>query len=225
MSLTLTSSRGALAAGVLATALLATSALADTEQSSTQLFLKQEGCGATAESGVLSTEAGVEDGADGCGVIGGLPLNEALHQVEDSATADDYSTRPADGVPLVLDAARDLEGVFAVQSWTGGVGGVGEVVIELTLVGRTTVDGKAKSLVLGSGEFTESANPTATRVDVPFAFDLPEAQQGLTFTALTLSAVTRGANLNAGAQSLNGTSHFTVPTLVETVAEPAGNGA
>jgi hypothetical protein len=51
-------------------------------------------------------------------------------------------------------------------------------------------------------------------MSVPVSFDLPAAQQGIEFTGFTLTMVTRGANLNAGAQSLNGTSFLDVPTLV-----------
>lgn len=214
MTLTLMRRRGAVAAAALATALFASTALAATEEDETTFFLRQQGCGSTAEAGRLSVDSGT-DSANGCGTIGGIPLDEALHTLGAGARSRDFTTE--NGVPLTLDASRDVTGVIATRTWTGFVGGVGEVVLEVTLTGtHRKPDGKLATKALGGGTFRKAASPTAARVDVPISLDVPAELDGLEFTSLTLNLVTRGANVNAGAQSLNGTSKITLPTLVET---------
>ncbi|MFP5219181.1 MAG: hypothetical protein ACLGIG_05510 [Actinomycetes bacterium] len=207
-----------------ATGLFAASqALAVPVEDETRFFLRANGCGTTAEAGRLSVESGApeQDTTDGCGVIGGLPLDEAIYQLDGAATMEDFST--VDGVPLTLDAARDVSGVIATQSWTGVVGGVGEVVVELEMY-ATTVDpvtNKMKSVVLGSGSFSTQALPTATVYEVPFTFDVADALQGVELRSIVLSVGVHGANWNASAAKYNGSSFVDVPTLVEDETAPA----
>lgn len=202
--------------------LAASSALAVPVEDTTTFFLRANGCGTTAEAGRLSTESGApdQDTTDGCGVIGGLPLDEAIYQVDGAAAMEDFST--VDGVPLVVDAARDISGVIATQSWTGVVGGVGDVVVDIEMFATTIgSNGKPKSVVLGSGSFTTQALPTGTVYEVPFTFDVADALQGAELRSIVLSVGVHGANWNATAAKYNGSSFVDVPTIVDdgTVAE------
>lgn len=198
----------------LAGGFLASTASAETVEDSTEFFLRMEGCGATAEPGRLSTESGT-DSADGCGVIGGLPVNELFHQAGVDFP-DSYTTE--NGVPLTVDAAQDADGVIAVQSWTGLVGGVGEVVVDVTLDGIDKATNKF--VILGSASATVLATPGLnTQVDVPFSIDIPDTAQAKELKSLTLTVNTRGANLNASAYKFEGASKITIPTLT-TVEEP-----
>ena len=208
----------ALAGGLL----VASQASAAPAAGDTQFFLRQDGCGAAnpQQPGRLSTTAGsaTEDTSHGCGTIGGLPLTEVLATGLDTPpTPQDYTTE--NGVPLVLDASRDVEGVLTTRSWTGGVGGVGDVVFEVRFTGvYTDARGRKATAVLGEGSFSSPASPTKTTNPVPFTFDVDDKWAGVTFSALTLSTAQRGANVNAGGQSLRGTSHVTVPTIVDDAA-------
>ena len=214
----LTASRAAVATALAAGLLVATSASAETAPSETRLFLGAEGCGAEQQPGTLSATQTVSS-STGCGTIGGLPIDGVFYEL-DAATPTDYSTRAGDGVPVVLDDARDVTGVFATQSWTGGVGAVGDVSVDLVLTARyLDATNRARTLTLGSGTFTQAGSPASVVTSVPFTFDVPDAAAGLTFTAVNLSATVHGINLNGSAQSYDGTSYLDLPTLVETAAE------
>jgi hypothetical protein len=210
--------RAATATGLAAVVLLATSGSAAVVQEDAKLFLRQNGCGTAQEAGRLSLESGApnKDLNDGCGTIGGIPLAEAFR----TATGENlppvtFTTGAGDGVPLILDAAKDVVGQISTRTWTGTPGGVGEVVVDLELTGTfKNAKGQNRSETLGAGTFTAMAAPTATFHAVPFRFDVPDAFQGVTFNELVLSVATRGANLNASARALNGRSFLTVPTLV-----------
>jgi hypothetical protein len=77
-----------LAAVALSTGLLVASnaSAAPVEEEST-FFLRSNGCGATQQSGRLSLESGApdKDTSDGCGVIGGVPLEEVFFQLDNIA--------------------------------------------------------------------------------------------------------------------------------------------
>ena len=211
----LLTTRVAVAVACAAALLAAGSASAELQPSQTRLYLSAEGCGATQEGGTLSTSINPNAGSDGCGIIGGLPLDEVLHQLE-ANTPMDFVTSAGDGVPAVLDVDEDATGVFATQSWTGGVGAVGQVTVDLALIG-TYLDsaGKKRTMELGSGSFSVLGTPTSVVTSVPFSFDLPDAAADKTFTSLVLSAANHGLNVNGSAQSYNGTSYLDLPVLVE----------
>ncbi|HWH27941.1 MAG TPA: hypothetical protein VNU26_03090 [Mycobacteriales bacterium] len=191
-------------------------ALAVPVEDTTTFFLRSNGCGATQESGRLSTESGApeQDTSDGCGFIGGPPLDEIFYQLDGAPfTVNDFTTE--NGVPLVVDASRDVSGVIATQSWTG-TGGIGEVVVDIEMFGtRIGSNGRPQSVELGSGTFSTTALPTETVYEVAFTLDLPDALQGTELQSITLTYAPRGANWNAQAAKYNGSSFVDVPTIVD----------
>jgi hypothetical protein len=214
-----------LAAVALSTGLLvASNASAAPVAGESKFFLRSNGCGAAQEAGRLSLESGApdKDTSTGCGVIGGVPLEEAFFLAAGEPLFEyDFST--VDGVPLTVDAARDVTGTIATRSWTGRVGGVGEVVVEVeVLASRLDANGKKVGVPIGKGTFSTLALPNRTVNPIPFTFDVPESLQGVELTSISLTYGVHGANMNGGAQSYNGTSFVTVPTLVDdaTEAEP-----
>jgi hypothetical protein len=213
----MTRARTLAAAALAAGLLVASQAAAAPVEDATTFFLRSNGCGTTQEPGRLSTESGAPDAdsTEGCGFIGGVPLDEAVYQAEGSSfTVLDFTTE--DGVPLTVDAERDVEGVFATRSWTGGVGGIGEVVADITFYAtRIGANGKPQSVVIGQTTASATALPTSTVYELPFAIDVPEALQGVELRSLTLSVALRGANWNASALKFNGSSYVAVPTLVD----------
>ena len=161
-------------------------------------YLRGEGCGATEEFW-LSVEQGT-DGYDGCGIIGGLPLNEA------AGSAAGFESR--DGVPLLLDASKNVTGQIRAESWTGdGTPGVGLISIDVTLSGTKTTN---QGVAIGA-DTLESTNTGADGVNVPFTFDIPDNLDKVALKALTIEVLVRGANYNSSNLGLSGDSKFTVP--------------
>ncbi len=168
-------------------------------------YLRQEGCGATAEAGRLDTKKGV-DGATGCGVIGGLPISEIAHQAEGPAF-DVYDTGSA-GIPHALGSGK-ITGQIAVGSWVGsGSGGVGTVTVDVALVG-TTAGGAAVDF--GAVTANAPAAPGQDIVKVPFELAIPGAASGFDMKKFSLSVQIRGANLGMSAKQLDGDSFIVVP--------------
>lgn len=181
-----------------------------TTTTSKTLFLSQNGCGTTAEPGRLETTVQV-DSADGCGTIGGLPLNEAAYQV--GGTGDDYSTT-SKLVPFAVDATRKVTGQLAAGSWVGsGSGGAGSVQFEVQLVGTTTA---GKSVDFGAASVSGTATPGKDVVEVPFSLTVPASAAGATLRSLTLTVDAHGANVGMSAKKLNGSSYVVVPSKAAT---------
>ena len=165
-------------------------------------YLRGSGCGAT-ESFWLSTTTGTDE-YDGCGTIGGLPINEVLYQTGGAPST--FSAQ--DGVPVMIDASRDVTGTIRAESWTGaGTPGVGQVVVEVSLTGSTD---SGDSFVLGSGTF-EAVNAAKDGVQFPFTFNLADELQGAQLSDLTISVEVHGANWNSSNLGLEGDSKFTLP--------------
>lgn len=174
-------------------------------------YLRGSGCGAT-EQFWLSNESGTDE-YDGCGIIGGLPLNEVIHQV-DGPTPNAFTTREEgeeDGIPVVLDASRNVTGTIRAESWLGdGIPGVGQVIVEVDLFGVTAT---GDSVAIGSAS-VESMNTGADSANAAFTIDVPDAANLAELVELTLNVEVHGVNWNSGNLGLSGDSKFTLPTLV-----------
>jgi hypothetical protein len=163
-------------------------------------FLRGTGCGAETDLW-LSSSKGTDD-YDGCGTIGGLPLNEALGGPE--------SLSARDGLPVTLDGSKPIAGVIRAESWTGdGTPGFGQVAVDVAIFGTTADD---EFLTLGEGTVT-AMNTGADGVAVPFSFPVPAEAAGKTLTGLTLDVLVRGANFNSSNLGMSGDSKFDLPIL------------
>lgn len=173
-----------------------------TTTTSSTFFLRQDGCGAEAGPGRLEPKRGA-DSATGCGVIGGLPLDEV-------ASAPEPFTTVGKGVPVTLDAARKATGQLAAGSWYGvGLGGVGTVAFDVALSG-TTATGEV--LELGATTVSGSATPGEDVVLVPFAIDLPDEAKGAVLRTVVLEVTQRGAHVGMSAKQYDGDSYLVLPT-------------
>ena len=165
-------------------------------------YLRGSGCGAT-ESFWLSTTTGTDE-YDGCGTIGGLPFNEVLYRTGGAPMT--FSAQ--DGVPVLVDASRDVTGTVRAESWTGtGTPGVGQVVVDVSLTGSTDA---GDGYVLGSGTF-EAVNDAKDGIQFPFTFNLADELQGVRLSDVTISVEVHGANWNSSNLGLGGGSKFTLP--------------
>ncbi len=191
--------------------LSATVALADdaprTTATSKSLFMAQEGCGSTAEPGRLEPKPQA-DSADGCGTIGGLPLNEVAHQDEEDLgpTAEDY-TSTSKLVPFVVDASKKVKGQVAAESWFGA-GGVGSVTWDVSLRGTTAA---GKIVDFGTTTVSADAAPGENDVFAPFELAIPRAASGQTFKRFVVSVALRGQNIGMSAKKLSGDSYVVIP--------------
>lgn len=196
--------------------LTTTGALAEGElvASDRTFFLRGEGCGATEEF-YLSAKSGT-DGYDGCGAVGGVPFQEVIHQV-DGASPDTFSSR--DGVPVTLDAARDITGEIRGESWFGSlvpVPGVGQVVVDVTVHG---IDSANKTVMIGSAS-EAVINDGKAGVQVPFTIDIPDGQNQVELKSLSIDVEVHGVNYNSGNLGLEGDSKFLLPILVPAPTTP-----
>lgn len=190
-------------ATLFAIAVLATGAVADTAftESAERIYLRGTGCGAT-EDLFLSDRAGVDE-YDGCGAVGGLPVNEV------TAAEDTLSTRDVD--PVIVDATRDLEVVIRAESWFGdGIPGAGQSTVEFSLTG--TQPGSFFPVQLGSGASTilVTAADNATHT---VTVDIPDEAHEVELSGMTLTLSVRGENVNVNNLGMSGDSFFTLPTL------------
>lgn len=172
-----------------------------TTATSTTLFLAQSGCGAEQEAGRLEPKAQV-DSADGCGTIGGIPIDELA-----GGFPSDF-TSSSSVKPFKVDTAKKVTGQVSAQSWTG-TGGIGSVDFDIALTATTTA---GKTLSFGETTVTGSASPGTNIVSVPFTLNVPSSARGLVIKRWVFTLTQRGLNVGMSGQSLNGTSYVVIPT-------------
>ncbi|HWH30255.1 MAG TPA: hypothetical protein VNU26_15095 [Mycobacteriales bacterium] len=194
----------------------------ETSGPATRLFLANDGadCG-NGDSPFLTTQTRTTD--INCGYIGGgLPFGEVFHQSGELASTRVFVTRAADGVPLVVDTARDATGVVVVRAGRQqGVElpGTGQVVAEIAMRVRVA----KKYTELGS-QTLEGVAVAGKSVTLPFSVDLPDSLAGQQVDAVEFDLNVRGVHLFHGFMNLNGNTFVDVPTVPaadEPTAEPA----
>ena len=176
-----------------------------TSASSSTFFLRQEGCGTTAEAGRLEPKSSA-DGATGCGTIGGVPVDEIAHQTGEGL-AEDFAT-VGKGLPVKLDGARKVTGQLAAGSWVGEGVGVGEVTFDVALR-MTTAAGTGVNF--GETTVTGEITPGENVAMVPFTFTVPAGAAGAKIKSMVLTVEQRGANLGFSAKQLDGDSYLVLP--------------
>ncbi|MDQ1689470.1 MAG: hypothetical protein QOK42_2445 [Frankiaceae bacterium] len=145
-----------------------------------------------------------KDSADGCGIAGGIPLEEAI-----GATALDFATKKT-FKPFKIDASKKVTGVYAVGSWFGA-GGAGQVTVDISLSAKTKA---GKTISFGDYTGTVTGTPAdLDHVNIPFSFAVPAAAKGQTFAKVTFSVAQHGANFGFDAYSFSGNSYANIPTL------------
>jgi hypothetical protein len=161
-------------------------------------YLRGSGCGAT-EVFWLSVESG-SDEYDGCGIIGGLPAQEVFQEAS--------SFPSQDGLPVLLDASKNVTGQIRAESWFGaGIPGAGQVKVDVDLFGTKTTN---QSVAIGSAA-VEALNSGTDGVNVSFNIDIPANLDRVALKALTFQVLIHGANYNSGNLGLEGDSRFTLP--------------
>lgn len=191
-------------------------------QTDVSYFLHRNTCGEAGDVTSMST-VDEEDGGDGCGALEAGALTEAYltsgqtpPSTPAGSTGPDTVVWPAtDGIPLVLDATKDVRGEITLQSFRGvteNPTGVSAGQSKLIIVLTGTVDGAVKKIGEATAEYL--VTPDKHTYTVAFTMKPDAALDKATLTTLELNTTLRGTSVLNGFYSLEDPASFiTVPTL------------
>src|SRR5579862_611863 len=169
----------------------------------TRFYLRRDACGTSNDNPHLSTASGT-DGGDGCGLIVNSVVG--LGGTADQAAFIDFPA--TDGMPLALDASREVSGVIDIEGTAAGLSQV-DVSLE-ALVGGQAVD-------IGSASESTVLDPTASDNRVPFTIQPAAGLAGADLQALDLRVHIQGPNIDAGFIGLSGKSYVDMPSFTASV--------
>ena len=199
MSFTTVATRALLGAGLAGGLLMG--GHAEAAPATTKLYFHASNC--PADDSWLDTAAS-KDSADGCGIAGGIPLEEAI-----GATPLDFATKKTFKA-FKIDASKKVTGVYAVGSWFGA-GGAGQVTVDISMTAKTK---SGKTISFGDYTGTVTGTPAdLDHVNIPFTFTVPASAKGQTFSKVTFSVAQHGANFGFDAYSFSGNSYANIPTI------------
>jgi len=165
----------------------------------TKLYLRRDGCGTASDNPHLSVVPGAPDGGEGCGFIGG---NGVASEAAPGIFSTDYPS--SDGMPVILDTSRTIQGTFDLQNDPAGVG-------------QVTLDFQLEALVGGEGILvgtdTETVLVDPTTADYPVSFHITPntSLEKAMVSGLDLHVFMHGAYSDSAYTGLSGKSFFTVP--------------
>ena len=109
-----------------------TAAFAAVNPTSVKFYLRRDGCGTSSDNPHLSVTSG-SDAGEGCGFVGG---NGIVSTVSKGLFSVDYPS--SDGMPLILDTSKTIEGTLDLQN---DVAGTGQVTLDFTMEALVGGDG------------------------------------------------------------------------------------
>ncbi len=175
-------------------------------------FLRRDGdCGTEGVTFLSLTDAEDVD-ASSCGNSNyGIPANAT------GAAPVLYSTRDADGVPVTLDATKDITGMVGVKSRSASASGqgvrfgVGQTKLNVELTGL--VGGEAKTIGSTTVDYTVQPGTLDQIYEVEFTIKPDAALDKMVFTSLTLSLSNSGNSFSHGFYTTdNPASYFKMGT-------------
>jgi hypothetical protein len=114
-----------------------------------------------------------------------------------------------EGVPVTLDESRPIYVAISTSSYLGvAVGGVGPETVEIELTGKNAVT--KKTVELGSGTVTRTADEMLTTAEALTEFNLPITGKGGPYSALNLT-LTVGGSQFSGFVNHDGSSYVSLP--------------
>ncbi|MBV9098238.1 MAG: hypothetical protein JO079_09285 [Frankiaceae bacterium] len=176
---------------------------------STKFYLNGNApAGKCTESPSLSTKLD-SSGSEGCG-LEGLPLDEVFYQAGSPNTTT-YATTKHDGMPMVADTKRKITGQVGTSSWTGQVGGLGTVVVDLEVDAITST---GQSVVISTQTLKANVTPAGPAAEnLPWSAAWPASLAGKTLVSFSVSTTIHGDYINQGAKHYQGDSFVIVPGL------------
>jgi hypothetical protein len=167
-------------------------------QTSTTFYLRRDGCGTPNDNPHLSVTSGT-DGGEGCGFVGG---NGLVAGVSPGLFSVDYPS--TDGMPLILDTSRSVDGVHDLQN---DVAGTGQVTLDFTLEALVGGDG----IVVGTVSETVLVTPAQSDYPVEFHITPTAALEQASLSGIDLNVYIHGAYSDSGYIGNSGKSWLTVP--------------
>lgn len=174
----------------------------------TKFFMRNDGGATCPGDPFLSVTPGQAE--PGCGYQGGIPAGELYHAGVLASTIRTYTSR--DGVPVVLDAARDATGnVRVVSTSQTNRMAVGQVRVDVTVRG---ISKSGSEVVLGKASSEKIINPTnSAEIDFPFTINVPDSLDKTQLNELTVDVDIRGWHILSGYHRLNGFSWVDLATF------------
>jgi len=177
---------------------------------STKFYLNGNAAkGSCTEAPTLATQLD-SGGSEGCGTIGGVPVDEVFYQAGAPSTTT-YTTTKKDGMPLIVDVKRKITGQIGTESWTGVVGGAGTVNVDLEVDALTTT---GQSVVVSVQKLSAALAPNGPAVtNIPWTASFPASLAGKTLASFSVSTTIHGVYVDQGAKHYDGDSFVIVPGL------------
>ncbi len=174
-------------------------AFATTTRQNATFYLRRDGCGTTNDNPRLSISSGT-DGGEGCGFVGG---NGFVSTVSPGLFSVNFPS--VDGMPLILDTSKTIDGVLDLQN---DVAGTGQVTLDFTI--EALVNGEG--VVVGTD--SENVLVTPAQSDYPVAFHVTPtaALEQASLSGIDLNVYMHGAYTDSGYIGLSGKSWLTVPS-------------
>lgn len=167
---------------------------------SSRFYLRRDGCGTSNDNPHLSVTSGT-DGGNGCGFIGG---NGFVSTVSKGLFSVDYPS--IDGMPLVLDSSRTIEGTLDLQN---DAAGVGQVTLDFTIEALVNGDG----VIVGTDSESVLVNPTQSDYPVAFHVTPTAALNKVSLSGIDVNVYIHGAYSDSGYIGNSGASFLDVPSF------------
>jgi hypothetical protein len=172
-------------------------------QQTTRFYLHRDGCGTSNDNPHLSTTDGTDAG-DGCGIV--IDSVVGLGGDADQGAFIDFPA--SDGMPLALDASRNVTGQLDI---TGTAAGLVEVDFSMeALVG-------GQGVTVGTDSESFLLDPTASDNAVPFTIAPSATLANADLQGLDLRVHIHGPAADAGFIGLSGRSWTDVPSFAASV--------
>jgi hypothetical protein len=174
-----------------------TAAFAAVDPTSVKFYLRRDGCGTSNDNPHLSVTSGT-DGGEGCGFVGG---NGIVSTVSKGLFSVDYPSM--DGMPLILDTSKTIEGTLDLQN---DVAGTGQVTLDFTMEALVGGDG----VIIGTDSETVLVTPAASDYPVTFHVTPNATLEKALISGIDLNVYIHGAYSDSGYIGNSGKSFLTV---------------
>lgn len=164
-------------------------------------YLHRNSCGEATDETTLSTIDEDGEGGDDCGAVESGLVTEVFTTTGQDPSTPGVDTGPdkttwaaTDGVPLVLDATKDIKGAIAFSSFCCRTVNVGISAGQAKMHAVVTGDTAGASKVIGEATVEFTVTPQTRTYVVEFQIQPDAALDQATFTSLELTITNRGAS-------------------------------
>jgi hypothetical protein len=178
-------------------------AFASATPQTSRFYLRRDGCGTSNDNPHLSTTGGT-DGGDGCGLI----VNAVVGLGGDADQGAFIDFPATDGMPLALDASRNITGVVDLQGL-----GLGAATVDVSMEGLVNGEGVA----IGSDSETVVLDPTTGDNAVAFTIQPAATLGGADLQGVDLRVHIHGPQIYSGFVGLSGKSWVDLPSYAASV--------